>query len=378
MDAEEYEEWMLESITLYKDLHDFELQDPTRVIEWIGDRSICVAGYNRTKKNEILQLLLPQKLHTKQNQGLCPERDLKVEHGGFSEHPVYSLNHIPETSLLVTSGPTEGSVNVWQIGAEDKDVITPINTISSEVGKETWTKIATTVAATPRVLHGSQSNNVSLTEIESTKQIYTLDAPSTDAVSTLSFLDCNTFLLCCMNGRQYIADIRQSQICGEGRVHLELPSTNQWCAAIRPGKQEESCTISSLSSEGHVILTDTRDLSAPLKCGRLNVSPLTPTDRFLCINWAPALDNCISISGFDGTVQIYDTESWDVTMKERDAVFTHKGHSVLGAGEDGSIPRTTSHIWHPWKERTVLSAATDGSFHVWDWTDYHMRQELNS
>lgn len=29
----------------------------------------------------------------------------------------------------------------------------------------------------------------------------------------------------------------------------------------------------------------------------------------------------------------------------------------------------TTHSWHPWRPRTLLSAGTDGSLHVWDWVD---------
>ncbi|XP_053564718.1 WD repeat-containing protein 73 isoform X1 [Bombina bombina] len=379
MDTEEYDEWMLESISLYKDLHDFELQDPTRVIEWIGDKSICVAGYDSCKRNEILQLLVPQRLNAKQNQGLCPERDLKVEHGGFSDYPVYSLIRIPDSNLLLTSGPGTDKVQVWQIGAEDNDVIKPVSTVTSEAGSEMWTKLATTASTSPRVLHGSQANGVQLTEIESSKPIYTLGVTSSDAIGTLSFLDCNTFHLCCVNGRQYIADVRQPQVCAEGCVAPASLSSVQWCAAVKPGLPETSCHIASLSSEGHVTVTDSRDLSEPLKCAKLKFSDPAPTNHFLCVRWAPVLDNCISVSGLDGTVQIYDTQSWDATLQAQDAVFIHKGHSVLGTCNGaGSLPRITAHAWHPWKERIVLSAATDGSFHVWDWTDSQTKRQHNS
>ncbi|MEE6473283.1 hypothetical protein FKM82_009929 [Ascaphus truei] len=375
LDTDEYEEWMLESILLYKDLHVFELQDPSKVIEWIGEKSVCVAGYDHTKRNEILQLLVPQKLHAKEKQGLCPERDFKVEHGGFSEQPVYSLKHIPETSLLLTSGPAASPLQVWHVAAENKDVIKPISTIETDEGKETWTKIATTVSASPSVLHGSQVNCVHLTEIESTKRVYSLGLSSSDAVSTLTFLDCNTFLLCCLNGRQCIADVRQPRTAGECSAAPASSANAQWCAAVKPGKQEASSTIASLSSDGHVTLTDMRDLRAPLKCAMCCFSDHEPSGHFLCVSWAPALEDCLSISGFDGTVQIYDTQCWDGTLKEKEPLFTHKGHSVAGVCEDGSIPRITTHVWHPWKQRTVLSAATDGSLHFWDWTDSHTQNE---
>ncbi|XP_063288006.1 WD repeat-containing protein 73 [Pelobates fuscus] len=366
MESAEYEEWMLGSIRLYKDLHDFELQDPTRVLEWIGDKTICIAGFESAKTNEILQLLLPPKLHAVENQGLCPERDLKVEHGGFSEHPVYSLKHVPNSSLLVTSGPSTSPVQVWQIGAEDKDVIKPQTTIRSEAGKKTWTKIATTTSS---VLYGSQANNVHLTEIESTKLIYSLGVAQTDSVSNLCFLDTNTFFLCCESGRQYIVDVRQPKPSIEGRVDPSSTCKPLWCAAVTSRKQEATTTIASLSSEGHIVITDTRELSKPLKCTKHRVSNPALSENFLCISWAPELEDTIAISGFDGNVDIYNTKYWDTSMKERDPLFTHKGHSVMAECEDGGTPKVTAHSWHPWKEQTVLSAAKDGSLHVWDWAD---------
>nr|DBA32426.1 TPA: hypothetical protein GDO54_000220 [Pyxicephalus adspersus] len=356
---------MVESIRLYKDLHDFELQDPTRVIEWIGEKSICVAGYDGTKTNEILQLLVPQKLQIKENQGLCPERDLKVEHGGFSQYPVYSLKHVPGHSLILTSSPASGLVQVWKIGAEDKDVIRPTSTIQSDVGKDTWTKMAVPVTSSPGVLHGSHMNNVQLTEIESNKQIYTLATLGSEALGSLSFLDENTFLLCGLSGTLMLADIRQSEIASEGSLALSASCNSHWIATVKPGHKD----IASLSSEGHIVIIDSRELKTPLKCAKGKVSVSSTPESFMCINWAPRLDGCISVSGFDGTVQIYDTKSWDESLKERDVLFTHKGHAVMGLCEDGGIPQVTCHTWHPWKERTLISAANDGSLHMWDWLD---------
>ncbi|XP_063807048.1 WD repeat-containing protein 73 isoform X1 [Pseudophryne corroboree] len=353
----------------YKDLHDFELQDPTRVIEWIGEKSICVAGYDDTKTNEVLQLLFPQKLNVKENPGLCPERDLKVEHGGFSEQPVCSLRHVPGTSLLLTSGPASGVVQVWQIGAEDKDVIKHAGSIQSDASTDTWTKIATSAAASPCVVHGSKTNSVHVTEIESTKQIYTLAESSSEAVSTLSFLDPHTFHLCCLSGRQIMADVRQPEISCEGHVALATPSSAHWCAAVKPANQDTHAIIASLSSEGHIILADTRNLVAPLKCARGNASDSVLSQNFMCIRWAPRLEDCLSISGFGSSVRIYDTQDWDTAGKEAEALFTHRGHHFMGGCDDGSAPWVTTHSWHPWKESTLVSAANDGSLHIWDWVD---------
>ncbi|XP_069825613.1 WD repeat-containing protein 73 isoform X2 [Dendropsophus ebraccatus] len=355
---------------MYKDLHHFELQEATRVIQWTGDKSICIAGYTKPQNNEILQLLFPQKLHETENQGLCPERDLRVEYGGFSQHPVYSLRHVPDTSLLVTSGPSSAHVQTWQIGAGDTDVIQPATSIQSEPSKETWTKLDVSGGAAPRVLHGSQVSAVHVTEIESAKCVYTLAVSSGEAIGSLSFLDPRTIHLCCLSGRQIIADVRHPGIASEGSAALKVPCDGRWSAALKPQSQDVCAEIASLSSEGHITITDTRDMAAPLKCAKSkSPSGPTPEEHMMCVCWAPKLDGCISCSGFDGTVQIYDTRHWDADGKEVDALFTHRGHCVMGECEDGSPPRLTVHSWHPWKERTLVSAANDGSLHIWDWLE---------
>lgn len=370
MDSEECEDWLLDSIKLYKDLHNFELQEATRVIQWTGEKSICIAGYTRPRRNEILQLLFPQKLHEKENQGLCPERDLKVQHGGFSPHPVYCLTHVPDSSLLLTCSPSSFSsdVQIWHIGAEDKDVIQPTISIPSDPSDETWTKIAVSGATLPCVAHGAQVSGVHVTEIESAKRIYSLAVSSGEALGSLSFLDPNTLYLCCLSGRQIVADIRQPGIASEGSVAPEVSGDGQWCAAVKNENQDACAKIASLSSGGHITVTDTRDLGAPVKQAKSKTpNGPAPAEDMMCVCWAPRLDDCISVSGFDGTVRIYDTRCWAAAVKEVDALFTHRGHSVMGECEDGSVPRVSAHSWHPWRERTLVSAANDGSLHIWDW-----------
>lgn len=82
---------------MYQDFHAFDLSGATRVLEWIEDKGVFVAGYESLKKNEILHLVLPLRLSVKENQGLFPERDFKVCHGGFSDRSVFDLKHVPDT-----------------------------------------------------------------------------------------------------------------------------------------------------------------------------------------------------------------------------------------------------------------------------------------
>ncbi|OXB54310.1 UNVERIFIED_CONTAM: hypothetical protein H355_002714 [Colinus virginianus] len=73
-------------------------------------------------------------------------------------------------------------------------------------------------------------------------------------------------------------------------------------------------------------------------------------------------------SGFDGSVRIYDTRSWAGAGCHAEPLFVHEGHEWGGTRPR---PRVTAHAWHPHRARTLVSAATDGSLHVWDWAQPH-------
>ncbi|KYO37792.1 WD repeat-containing protein 73 isoform A [Alligator mississippiensis] len=231
-EEEEEEDWVLDSLGLYEDLHVFDLQEPTRVLEWTRGPSICVAGYGGSGgdgRSEILQLGLPPRLCAREKQGLCPERDFKVERGGFSRRPVHGLKQVPDTGLLVTSGPPDSSLQVWQMAAEDTDVIHFVSTIpAGNASEKSWAKIATAFAGNPWVLHGSRVSNVQVTEIESKRSIYKAASNNSDEVGGLEFLDCNTFLVCSTKGRLSLADIRQPPSPLEGAPVSSALGGDRW------------------------------------------------------------------------------------------------------------------------------------------------------
>ncbi|XP_040440229.1 WD repeat-containing protein 73 isoform X2 [Falco naumanni] len=363
------EEWLLQSLRLYGDLHTFELQAPTRLIEWARGNRVCVAGYGQSGGNEILQLLPPPTLQAKKTQGLCPERDFKVECGGFSNRPVYSLKFVPDTSLLVTSGPPDRSLqrlHLFQI-----DVIKSVSTIPTENSTgQPWAKIATISARAPWVLHGSRLNSVQITEVESRKNVYMAASSNNEELGGLAFLDCNTLLLCCAKGQLCLADIRQPQSPLEAVSVPSAPCGEQWCMGVgrQPqGSDSSSQPVACLSSGGHLTLTDVRKTSEFLASVKCRVPSPSSDAEFLCVSWAPALEGCLAVSGFDGTVHVYNSQSWDSSGKEAEPIFVHKGHIFSRLGSSGGPPPVTVHTWHPQKPRTLLSAASDGSLHVWDW-----------
>ncbi|XP_051533234.1 WD repeat-containing protein 73 isoform X3 [Myxocyprinus asiaticus] len=245
--SDEADDWFMESLNTYKDLHVFHLEHPTKVIEWTGDKSICVAGCT-SSRSEILELLLPLKLYAGDNQGLCAERDFKVQHGGFSEEPVECLIHIPGTRCVVTSGSSSSTLHIWDIGGDESDVIKRTGVINPKSTSAKCSKIAPGLTEEATVLHGSCINDVQLTQIATGRVLYTV--------------------------------------------------------------------------------------------------------------------------GFDGTVQLYNTTNWSTEAQDPQPIFSHQGHEMLyEAKYSSSQPVVTTHAWHQSRPNTLLSAATDGSIHVWDWVD---------
>ncbi|XP_049639887.1 WD repeat-containing protein 73 [Suncus etruscus] len=365
------EDWLVESLRLlprrYRDLHAFDLPAATRVLEWDGHKGVFVAGCEQQKKNEILHLQLPLRLFAKENQGLCPERDFKVLHGGFWDRRAYELKHVLDTRILVTSGVPGASLQLWQV-SEDSDVIRAGSTISVQGEEEAlWPRVSIFATAAPRVLHGARLSSLQVVDLESQKTTYTSGANDSATLSTLQVLDAHTFAFCCTSGRLGLVDTRETWTSLER--FGPSPGGGSWCAEVRTQSQGPGASLASLGSSGQLRILDTRDLSHPLSSAQCSVPTPSPDPQLLRVTWAPVLANCVAVSGFDGTVQVYDVTSWDETGRPVEPLFTHRGHLFPEYHVADTTPLVTTHTWHPHKPRTLLSAANDASLHVWDWVD---------
>ncbi|XP_007440234.1 WD repeat-containing protein 73, partial [Python bivittatus] len=233
-----------------------------------------------------------------------------------------------------------------------------------------WSKIATGCGKPARVLHGPRICNLQMTEIESGRTLYAAASANPDEIATLDFLDEVTAVVCSTKGQLFLADFRQPQGL-LGALEAQTPRARaeglSWCAGVGPG---EKPIVARLSSGGLVVLTDLRRSSDPLKMAQCCMpTPAFSGAGFLSISLAPGLGDCLAVSGFDGTVQVYSTHGWDSSGQEAKPVFIHKGHVFGTPGKDGGSPMVTTHSWHPWKPQALLSAGSDGSLHVWDWSD---------
>ncbi|XP_056237918.1 WD repeat-containing protein 73 [Seriola aureovittata] len=364
------DDWFIESLKTYKDLHVYQLEHPTQVIEWTTGKTVCVAGYSPTK-NEILELHLPLKLFADENKGLCAERDFKVVHGGFTDGPVRCLRHVPGTRCAVTSDGLSSNLQVWDLGGDDSDVIRRTGSVEGRRGEsEGGSRIAARLSSQPQILHGARSSDIQLTHLTSGQTLYKLDTDSADPLSSLQFVSDSVFLAGCCNGNVYVADTRTS---AAPQLSPPLASSGEsilWWTDAFAGPDPSGCRVIRLSSSGQAVVSDLRNPGGAVSRAQLDVQTQRCSVDGVRVSWAPALDDCIAVSGFSGAVQIYNTSVWRTELQESRPLFEHRGHVVSSQQSNDGVPVfVTSHVWHPDLPRTLLSAASDGSVHVWDWVD---------
>lgn len=297
-----------------------------------------------------------------------------MRHGALADGPVFALKHVPGTRLLVTSGPPGTHLRLWQI-AEDSDAIRAAGTIAvpgeeEEEGRRLWPRVAVVTSLAPGVLHGARLAGLRLVDLESRATTFTSGVGDGEPLSSLQALDAGTFAFCCASGRLGLADTRQPWAPSEYRPPgsgLGAPGA-RWCAEVQGGGRAGP-RIACLGSDGQLCLRDARDLRRPVSEARCAVPAPSPQPELLRVSWAPGLDGCLAVSGFDGTVQVYSVTSWGATGGRADPLFTHRGHVFLDGHGADTAPQVTTHSWHPQKPRTLLSAASDASLHVWDWVE---------
>ncbi|KAM4601441.1 integrator complex assembly factor WDR73 [Polymixia lowei] len=371
------DDWFIESLKTYKDLHVYHLEHSTRVIEWTSGKTVCVAGYHAAK-NDILELHLPPKLFADENKGLCAERDFKVVNGGFTDGPVHCLTHIPGTRCVVTNDGLSSRLEVWHLGVDDTDVIRRTGSTDPGTVSERGSRVAAGLTSEPSVLHGGLLNQIQLTDLSSGKTLYKLESDTADPLSSLQFVSDGVFLACCCNGDLYLVDTRTSSLPPPAPAQPAAPvpagvrDAVHWCmdasadrCSLDPGRRG----VVRLSSSGEAVVSDLRDVGTPVCRARLGLRTDGSNRVLTKVSWAPALDGCIAVSGFNGAVQIYDTSGWTGRSDAGRPLFEHRGHDVSPQHAESGPVFTTSHVWHPSRARTLLSAATDGSVHVWDWVD---------
>ncbi|KAG7271999.1 hypothetical protein CRUP_012019, partial [Coryphaenoides rupestris] len=201
----------------------------------------------------------------------------------------------------------------------------------------------------PCVLHGSRLGHVRLTQLASGSTCYALEMDSSEPLSSLQFVSPSVFLACGCNGNLYVVDTRSPALPPPTPVPPPLvaavaASTDplRWCmdaSAGGSGPDAADCRVARLSSSAELVVSDLRNPGGPVRRALLDVRPFDGSaPDHLRVSWAPALEDCLAVSGFDGGVQIFSVSTWGPDTMEQQVLFQHRGHCVLPSGCCGPTP----------------------------------------
>ncbi|KAM9783251.1 integrator complex assembly factor WDR73 [Neosynchiropus ocellatus] len=359
-DLEEAEDgWFFDSLKKYQDLHMYQLEGAANVLEWTSPQTVCVAS-RHGDSSQILELQLPLKLLVEVNKGLCAERDFRVTCGAFTDAPVSGLKHVTGTRCVVTSGGRSSDLQLWDLSEEAGGTIKRTGSVPGLGGDSGGGKVQMAIRPCLRdVVHGAQSDDVALSSLTTGKTLsHHVLAPAAEPLASLHFISEDVFLAACFNGSVYVVDTRATR---PPQVHGGSAG-DRWWTAVSAGSDLTDCNLIQLSGSGLAVVWDLRSPATSKRHAQLDVQGIGGDSEHVRVSWAPALDNTFSVSGFGGNILIYDSSVWGAESHQVGPLFEHRGHMVT----DG-LTMVTAHIWHTERPRTLLSAASDGSAHLWDW-----------
>ncbi|XP_060071098.1 WD repeat-containing protein 73-like isoform X2 [Ylistrum balloti] len=370
--ADEADDWIFDSIALYRNLFMYDLQHGITAMDWTNNQNVCIATSSGSK-HELAELHLPDKL-LKTNQeeaGLIKNRDFHMNAGCYCPHRVACLRHVPKSRMIVTSSDTDTSkIQFWKLGSDDTDVIKNITTVENINSK--GPAHITPVPGTSHMVFGSHLDN--LCTVDSiTGQITSKGLERSEKISSMGFTDKHTLICCCQHTGDLVTfDLREdSKKVKFG--HTSNVSVDQKCFW--------TCTVTEsgvykLSSTGEIRKTEKFDWSHDVGCWFTELKTLSGIN-YLTINVLPRDEDIIYISGFDSNVYIYKLPIMCSAESHKESemskyFFKHEGHWQNTTIDNKNDQLTTvTHILHPWQQDVALSAATDGSLHAWQFNEVY-------
>lgn len=121
------------------------------------------------------------------------------------------------------------------------------------------------------------------------------ETDSADPLSSLQFVTDSVFLAGCCNGNVYIADIRTSAAPQLSPPPASSGESVLWWTDASTGPS--SCRIVRLSSSGQMVISDLRNPGGAVSRAQLDVQTRCCNLDDVRVSWAPALDDCIAVSG---------------------------------------------------------------------------------
>lgn len=358
------DDWLFDSIRMYHNLFMYDLQHGITAMDWTDGTSLCIAT-SSDSRHELAELTLPDKLlkSSQEEAGLIKNRDFHMNTGCYCPERVACLKHVPNSRVVATSPLTDQcTIQFWHLDTEDSDLIQNVSTVKNLKDKGCPAHI-TPVPDTPDLMFGSHLDNLCVVD-SSTGQIKhnSTGLQRHEKISSLGFTDGNSLVCCCQETGDLVTfDLRENftKIKDEHTNTLNNTTAREcyWTSTVK-----ESSLV-TMSSSGHIQKLDPKDLSKAVShvvTGLATTSDL----RYLTINVSQKCDNTIYVSGFDSDVYVFDLNPSAINNTK--PIFTHQGHRRNATNSNNRLT-TVTHILHPWQHDLVLSAATDGSLHAWQY-----------
>ncbi|CAC5381897.1 unnamed protein product [Mytilus coruscus] len=353
------DDWFFDSVKNYRNLFMYDLQHPVTCMDWVDDKSLVVAT-SSDFRNEILELSVPDKLLSNdlESAGLLKDRDFRQKNGGFSTCKICCIKHIPQSSKVCTSDETNTGIQVWEIGSNGTDLIKPVESLKSQhvdkSNKKCFAKIAVNENNPSCIVFGSSLNNLCCLDVEkgTTHEVICdkTEFMETSVIREIRFIDFREKQVKADNDR----NSNSNPVCEKD---------SYWTMDITVD------LVYRLSSAGSIVISDVRNGNDSI-LQEINTQHQSKTkDTEISIKASPQQQQKVSLSGFDGNVYIYDTQKSPVHefgYSFTEPIFNHQGHEK-NCSDQSDIIKSLAHLWHPWKPGLIMSSASDGSLHAWEY-----------
>ncbi|CAI8011413.1 WD repeat-containing protein 73 [Geodia barretti] len=272
-EADEEKDWVLDSLDRYERLHVFELQEPTLCMEWSHDgTALFLAGFSQVKHNELLQLILPEKLIAADKQTLLAGRDFKISRGALAKGPIHHIRCADQIrNVIITSG-LGPELTVWEPDPGSPDLLVSTGNVATPTPTSTDPDttellISWTFGHPQSLVSGSSLNTLQVTDLNTLQPLWSYtpkDKRGSDvaihAVESLSGEN-HIFLTCSDRGELILWD---SRVPGTGSLKFSpSPTTGASSGGTEGGHAMAVCgnKCATLSDRGRLRIFDRRGAS---------------------------------------------------------------------------------------------------------------------
>ncbi|XP_046560611.1 WD repeat-containing protein 73-like isoform X2 [Haliotis rubra] len=356
------DDWLFDSIKKYKTLHMYDLHKPVQASDWLSSDRLVVATSDE-KKHELLELSLPAQICVQEDSanGLTKDRDFQLVNGGFTDSSIISLHHLGQSvdtgqdyRKVLACVRGDNSVETWQLGSEDGNLIEKIGDLCSK--NSTCHSAKLCVLDAHRLMFGSHLSSISVGDINTQQTVAdTRDCQQDIMISNMLLYDTCVLTSGLVSGELFLLDPRSRNITVE-QVTNTCSSRETWTLC---GDKSQTVVLQMCSS-GDIHVRDCRNLKHCVNSVQTKLQQAEPGEITLSI--CPTNPDLVAVTGVDGCVQIYDRSKWGDTEVVT-PVFVHQGH-IADREDQSQVILTSQHLWYPWKQGTLLSAASDGSLHI--------------